>query len=63
MKSVNNTELEQREGIFDTDEDEKECMNILSPHNPFEALQETGSVKEKVIHLSTINTDENFEPK
>jgi len=35
----------------------------LSPINPFEEMQDTPDAKEKVIHLSTINTNEHFCPE
>lgn len=36
-----------------------EEMNIQQ-HNPFDILNSSDQAKEKIVHLSTINTDENF---
>lgn len=42
------------------DEDDKEISKMVSIQNPFETTEDNIDIKDKVIHLSTINTDENF---
>jgi len=70
---VHSTKAEEREEeIKDTDEnavyreikdelfEDEQVNKVLSPHNPFEGLEDTISANDKVIHLSTINTNENL---
>jgi len=52
---------EAKKNLFEYDEDDKEYVKMLSPHNPFEAMEDTLDIRDKVVHLSTINTDENLE--
>lgn len=58
---VDNTDLyrERRNKTID-DEDDKEAAKMVSIQNPFETTEDNLDIKDKVIHLSTINTDENF---
>jgi hypothetical protein len=44
--------------IYDDDQDQRE--RIMSPHNPFDQMGDTLSAKDKVVVLSTINTNENL---
>ena len=68
---VKSTKAEERDEEYKEDElyrenkkenfdDEKEAAKRIPIQNPFETIEENFDGKDKVIHLSTINTDENF---
>ena len=57
----NDVYREAKKNLFTCEDEEREIENTLSPHNLFEATENTNDLKEKVVHLSTINTDQNLE--
>ena len=52
---------EAKKNLFTYEDEKRERENTPSSHNPFEATENTNDLKDKVVHLSTINTDENLE--
>jgi hypothetical protein len=56
-----NEVFREPKNLFTYEDEDKEVEKILSPHNPFEAMDDTIDAKDKVVHLSTINTDENLD--